>query len=161
MFADLPGVCSNGFSLDAVSELTGMKVKYNAEQELPHCIFNIVSGAKEEVYSNQTGVQIAINDKTWLMLNADISAKMLIDLMKRCGVKMIIDSEGVVHGNSKLLGVFSTVEKGIKGQVNLPKKDDWYEWFTKTEYANTDKITIDIEPRKARLFISKSLMKNC
>ena len=91
------------------------------------------------------------------MLHSQVEPAMLIDLLKRCGVKMVIRSEGVVHGNSKLLGVFSTKIKGIDSVVSLPQKTDWYEWFTKTEYRNTDEVPITIGPKEARLFIAGSL----
>ena len=92
------------------------------------------------------------------MLDSQVGFARLIDLIKRCGVKSIIDSEGVVHGNSKLMGVFSTQTSGIDSVVSLPQKTDWYEWFTQTEYKNTDEIPISIGPKEARLFIAKSLI---
>ncbi len=158
VFADLPGVCSDGFSLDKVYELTGMRVRYNSELATPHCIFNVVSGADENVYADHTGVRIAKKGNLWLMLDTEIDHIRLLEIIKRCGVKTVINGEGVVHGNSKLLGVFATATKGVTDYVFLPQKGDWYEWFTKTEYANVDKVAIDIAPCQARVFISKELM---
>jgi hypothetical protein len=67
MFADLPGVCAGDFSLDRVFELTGMKVCYNKETATPHSIFNVVSGAQENIYEDETGVRIARNGNIWLL----------------------------------------------------------------------------------------------
>ena len=157
LFTDLPGVCCDSFSLDKVFELTGMKVCYNEEKETPHSVFNIVCGADENIFADETGIRAARKGNILLMLH-NAYAKDLTALIKRCGVRPIIPSIGVVHGNSKLLGVFSTSESGIDGTVSLPIRGDWYEWFTKTEYLDTDIAPIRIGPKEARLFISKTLL---
>lgn len=160
IFCNLPGVCVAAFSLDRVHELTGMSVCDGKENGTQNSIFHITSGADETVYSDESGVRIAKKGNIWLMLYNGVTFTMLIDLMKRCGVESVINGAGVVHGNSKLLGVFATREKGISGNVSLPQKDDWYEWFTKMEYINTSEIPIEIAPKECRLFISKSLLEN-
>lgn len=158
IFADLPGVCDGDFSLDRVESLTGMRVAYNESLPAPHSVFNVISGADEAVYADQSGLRIARRGNLWLMLDEKIDFEGLLKLMKRWGVSTIVDGAAVVHGNSKLLGVFSTAQKGVTGKVALPQKADWYEWFTQTEYSDTDEAEIDIAPRQARVFIAKSLM---
>jgi len=159
VFADLPGVCSDGFSLERVAELTGISVAYNESVPAPHCIFNPVSGADEVVCTDEKGPRIARRGNLWLMLDSEIDAERLLELMKIWGAETPVDGCAVVHGNSKLLGVFSTADKGLKCKVTLPQKTDWVEWFTQTEYSDADEVDIDIAPRKARVFIAKSLLK--
>jgi hypothetical protein len=157
MFTDLPSTWGEN-TLNNVFELTGIKLRQNQKMEDGHKVFNVVSGADENILEDETGVRIARKGNIWLMLYNKVTAQILIDLMKRCGVKTIINSMGVVHGNSKLLGVFSTKTSGIESTVSLPEKGVWYEWFTKTDYLNTDKVSINIGPKEARLFISKTLL---
>lgn len=157
MFVDLPSTWGEN-TLNNVFELTAMKLRQNQKIEDGQKVFNVVSGADENILEDETGVRIARKGNIWLMLYNKVNAQILIDLIKRCGVKSIINSMGVVHGNSKLLGVFSTKHNGIDSTVSLPAKGDWYEWFTKTDYLNTDKVSINIAPREARVFISKDLL---
>lgn len=158
IFSNLPGVCNPDFCLERVFELTGMKVSYNPDPDAPAPIFTIDHGADKIIYKDTYGVRIAKKENITLILNADITPALLTDIIKSCGVKSIIPQTGVVHGNSKILGVFSTKESGIEGTVSLPQKTDWFEWFTKTEYKCTDAAYISINPKEARVFIAKDLL---
>jgi hypothetical protein len=134
-----------------------MKVSYKSDIKGPHQIFTIDEGADEIIYEDCYGVRIARKKNIRLVLLTEPIYHLLVDIIKDCGVKSIIETEGVVHGNSKLLGVFSTRGKGICGKVSLPQKGCWYEWFTKNEYPDTDEVEISINPREARVFILKDL----
>jgi len=160
LFADLPGVCSQPFTPDRVFELTGMKVSCQTDEKNQQQIFTIDSGADEIFHEDSCGIRAARKGNITLLLLKDSLHSLLMEMMKKYGVKSIIETEGVVHGNKKLLGVFSTKENGIHGKVSLPQKTDWYEWFTKTEYLSADTVDIDISPKEARVFIAKDLLQD-
>ena len=82
---------------------------------------------------------------------------MLREVAVASGIKPIISCNGVAHGNSKLIGVFSTKEEGLECDVALPEKADWYEWFTGEEYIDMDTVPVSVGPKKARVFIRKEI----
>jgi len=118
----------------------------------------VEEGADEVIFEDAYGARVAKKGNICLFLATEPCHELLSELIKQSGAKSIIPTEGVVHGNSKMLGVFSTREKGICGCVSLPQKTDWVEWFTKKEYHDTDQAEISIGTKEARVFIAKELL---
>ena len=149
---DLPGVCATGLSMEYVREMTGMEV-----QQIPDengNLVNIISGGAEEILIEDAfGVRCARCGSIYLGFRCDPA--MLRGMAQASGVTPVISQNGVAHGNSRIIGVFSIIEDGLDTDVHLPRKGDWYEWFTKETYHDTDRVHVKIGPKKARVFIKK------
>ena len=149
---DLPGVCATDLSLDDVREMTGMEVQQVPDEN--GNLVNIISGGAEEILSEDPfGVRCARCGSIYLGFCCNPA--MLRGMAQASGVTPVISQNGVVHGNSRIIGVFSTIEEGLDTDVHLPQKGDWYEWFTKETHHDTDCVHVKIDPKKARVFILK------
>ncbi len=149
LFTDLPGICNGTPDLSRVHEITGIAVVFSETSD--------PASAASFSFADGGGGAIRENCGIWLSLSPSEFSTSITPVFSAAGICPRIEGEGVVHGNSHLLGVFSMKDKGLSGTVRLPERGDWIEWFTKEEYADTSVAQISIGPRAARIFIKKSL----
>ena len=132
--------------------MTGMDVQQVKDQN--GNLVNIIAGGADEVLlTDEFGVRCARKGDIYLGFRCNPA--MLRGVAEASGVIPVISQNGVAHGNSRIIGVFSTIEDGLDTDVHLPSKGDWYEWFTRETFHDTDCVHINIEPKKARVFMLK------
>jgi hypothetical protein len=151
LFTDLPGICNGAPDLSRVEQITGIAVNFVQT--------NTSASAASFSFADGKGGAIRENRGIWLTLRPAEILDSISSVFSAAGIRPCIEGEGVVHGNSHLLGVFSLKESGLSGEVHLPEKGDWIEWFTKEEYADTATVPISIGPRASRIFIKKSFFE--
>ena len=145
LFTELPGVSAGDLSLERSEEILGIKLYFDAES----CSVTFADG---------NGGFLRRNQNLWLSLDTTRVLESFDAVADAVDLKRYISTRGVVHGNDLLFGVFATKDKGIK-KCRLPKKADWYEWFTGKIYLDTDEAEIDLPPKGAGVFVQYSLWK--
>ena len=145
LFTELPAVCAGELSLERAEELLGIKLCFNSD-------------TVSVEFADGEGGFIRNNGNIWLSLDPAEALCAFDKAAEGSSLSRYISGRGVVHGNSLILGVFATKEEGIE-KCRLPKKGDWYEWFSGRVLRDTDEAKIDLAPREGAVFIEYSLWK--
>lgn len=147
LFTDLPCACEGAFFSPSRAEvILGAKIVENTSDFLAEAPIRLAS---REPFCR--------NGNRWLCIDHTAFQSTLLRAASACGVVPYAPTGTVVHGNEALFGLFVMRDSGFSAEIRLPKKDDWFEWFTKTRYYGVDSLSLSLSQKEARVFFSRAL----